>query len=63
MSRIDAHQKLVGVQEEDKAQQAMDAVVEAQGVEEKAKRSFRETSSRVQGLIVLSRRKQTILRI
>ena len=42
-SRIDAHQKLVGVPgKEDKAQQAMDAVVEAQGVEEKAKRSFHE---------------------
>jgi len=42
-SRVDAHQRLVGVPgKEDKAQQAMDAVVEAQSTEEKKKREFHE---------------------
>ena len=42
-SRVDAHQKLVGVPgKEDKAQQAMDAVVEAQSSEDKRKREFHE---------------------
>ena len=61
-SRIDAHKAGCVPGKEDKAQQAMDAVVEAQGVEE-AKRSFHEISSPCsRSLIVLSRRKQTILR-